>query len=279
MLVVDRVVLECPRAGARGAGTRRSRCRPGRAGSRRRATKSFRSGTCASTLLPTTRSALPPSRGEPLAPVRTPKNSTSVGTPRSSAPRGDVRGRVDPEHGNPFGEEVLQQVAVVGGELDDEALVRRARDGRSSSRRSAGVLDPGVRVGREVGVLAEDLLGRDERRQLREPAPAADAHVQRDRTAPSLRAVRAEGSSRRGATCRDRRRVSSSGVPQKRQCVAPGITGGWAAVSDRSERPRAPASPRRLSHRTLGAADPVGPPRSDHLKRHDDEVSRDASAK
>ena len=41
----------------------------------------------------------------------------------------DVRRRIDPEDRNPGADEVLQQVAVVRGELDDEVVRGRARGG------------------------------------------------------------------------------------------------------------------------------------------------------
>ena len=86
-------------------------------------------------------------------------------------------------------EEVLQQVAVVRGELDDEALGAEPETTGDHVGVDTGVLDPGVRVGREVRVLVEDLLGRDERRQLGEPAARADADVQREERLHRLDAV------------------------------------------------------------------------------------------
>ena len=51
-----------------------------------------------------------------------PKNATSVGTPRSSAASRDVRRRIDPEDRNSGADEVLEEVTVVRGELDDEVV-------------------------------------------------------------------------------------------------------------------------------------------------------------
>ena len=83
MLVVDRVVLkpveqteQVRKLEGRGPVVAQQRLTP--------ATKSFRSGTCARTLLPTIRLARLPSSTE-LCAVSRPKKSTSVGTPRSSA--------------------------------------------------------------------------------------------------------------------------------------------------------------------------------------------------
>ena len=49
------------------------------------------------------------------------------GCPCSTADRGDVRGRLDAEHRHAVRDEVLQQVAVVAGDLDHLELARRAR--------------------------------------------------------------------------------------------------------------------------------------------------------
>ena len=54
------------------------------------------------------------------------------------------------------------------------------------------MLDPRVGVRREVRVLAEDLVGRDERRQLREPAVRADPDVERVERLHLLEPVRRE---------------------------------------------------------------------------------------
>ena len=51
--------------------------------------------------------------------------------------RGDVRRRLDAEHRHAALHEVLQQVAVVGRDLDDQAGSRRGRSARPSPRRSA----------------------------------------------------------------------------------------------------------------------------------------------
>ena len=100
-------------------------------------TKSLRSGTWASTLLPRSRSACV-ARPRASRAVSTPKNSTSVRTPFSTRDlRRTFAAGSMPSTGMPRSHEVLQQVAVVAGELDDLAAARRARSARSSSRRSA----------------------------------------------------------------------------------------------------------------------------------------------
>ena len=70
----------------------------------------------------------------------------------------------------PLRHEVLEQVAVVAGELDDEA---RAPSPRRRDRHAdvvLGVLQPGVGVGGEIGVLGEDLLRADVLLELDEEA-------------------------------------------------------------------------------------------------------------
>ena len=85
------------------------------------ATKSLRSGTCASTLLPAMRSACLPSRdelrGEPRAEEVHPGRDALV-----DRDLGDVGCRLDAEHGHAERQKVLQQIAVVAGELDDQAV-------------------------------------------------------------------------------------------------------------------------------------------------------------
>ena len=141
------------------------------------ATKSFRSGTWASTLLPTTRLARRPSatsRSRRLA-------SEELDERRHAALLGrrrDVRGRIDPEHRDSRPDEVLEQVAVVRRELDDEVVRAEPEALADHLDVRARVLDPRRRVAGEVRVLREDLLRRDERGQLHEPAARTGADVQ-----------------------------------------------------------------------------------------------------
>ena len=85
------------------------------------ATKSLRSGTWASTLLPMMRSACLPSAtssvGEPRAEEVDPGRDALL-----DRDLGDVGGRLDAEHGHAERQEMLQQIAVVAGELDDQAV-------------------------------------------------------------------------------------------------------------------------------------------------------------
>ena len=178
MLVVDRVVLHPSSSRAR-CGNSNVVVPAGPSRTETPATKSFRSGTCASTLAPRTRSACPRSSHQPLREFA----AEELDERRHAAflrRFRHVRGRVDPEHRNPLRQEVLQQVAVVRRELDDEAVGREPETVDDHLDVATRVLDPGVRVGREVGVLLEDLRRRDERRQLGEPAALADPDVERE---------------------------------------------------------------------------------------------------
>ena len=91
---------------------------------------------------------------------------------------GHVGGGLDAQGRDAELDHMLEQVAVVAGELDDEAVGVEAEavDGRGD--RVACVGDPGVRVGREVGVLGEDLVGGDEFLELDEQTALACAGME-----------------------------------------------------------------------------------------------------
>jgi hypothetical protein len=128
--------------------------------------------------LATTRRALRPSSTSCCAVAR-PKNATSVGTPPILGRSRDVRGRIDAEDRDTRADEVLQEVAVVGGEFDDEVVGSESETLADVLDVLAGVLDPRRGVRREVGVFSEDLVGGDKLGKLDEPAPRANANVQR----------------------------------------------------------------------------------------------------
>ena len=176
MLVVDRVELvlldeadevrDLDRQDARGASRMRSA-----------AVKSLRSGTCAKTLFATTRSAGPSrvtiSWASPVV-----RNSASVGMPAASARRGDVPRRFDPQYRDAARDQVTEEISVVARDLDD---ARRRSEPEPLDDRvdiAAGMVDPAVRVRREVEVLPEDVLGRDVRGKLDEQARPADPYVE-----------------------------------------------------------------------------------------------------
>ena len=93
--------------------------------------------------------------------------------------RRDVGRRLDAEDGQLALDEVLEEVAVVAGDLDD--LVRRSEvePRRRLLDVRAGVLQPAPRERREVRVVAEDLLGRLELGELHQVALRAYVCVQR----------------------------------------------------------------------------------------------------
>ena len=134
-----------------------------------------------------------------------------------------------PSTGIPACDEVLEQVAVVARDFDDEALLRQMQAPPHGLGVGPRMLDPGARVGREVGVLAEDVRRADVFGQLDQEAVRADVAPAADRTAPS------------GSTARAVRKLSHSGdiprstkrwlaaCPQNRQ-VMPG-TGACSATA------------------------------------------------
>ena len=93
--------------------------------------------------------------------------------------RGHVHRRLDAQHRHPHGHEVLQQVAVVAGQLHDQAARAEPEPVGGDLGVALGVPDPGVGVGGEVGVLGEDRLGGDVALQLDQPAALADVGPQR----------------------------------------------------------------------------------------------------
>jgi hypothetical protein len=74
---------------------------------------------------------------------------------------------------------VAKQVAVVAGDLDDPAVGPETEALDHGVGELTGVLHPGVGEGREVRVLAEDLVGRHVLGQLDQQAAAADPDVER----------------------------------------------------------------------------------------------------
>ena len=120
MLVVDRVELVALKEPDE-VGNSRVATPSGASSVRIPATKSLRSGTWARTLLPITRSARRSSRTNCPA-SSSPKNSVRVGTCFATAAAATFRaGSILERWDSPL-DEVLQQVAVVTRQLDDEAL-------------------------------------------------------------------------------------------------------------------------------------------------------------
>src|SRR5207244_7164618 len=73
---------------------------------------------------------------------------------------------------------VLEEVAVVAPDLDDEAVAGEAEPLGHLVRVAARVLDPARRVRGEVRVIGEDLLRTDVLLELDEEAAVADPDVQ-----------------------------------------------------------------------------------------------------
>ena len=175
VLVVDRVVL-APSISRSRCGISMLTCRR-----RRRAPAGpWRSRRCRAR--GRTRCWRPPGRlavlGATLAPVSSPRNRTSVGRPWPRPPR--PRWRPARCRGSGCrGRHVLQEVAVVAGDLDHEGVLAEAEPVDRGVDEALGVRHPRVAVRREVGVVAEDVLGRDVRRQLDQQALRADPDVQR----------------------------------------------------------------------------------------------------
>ena len=141
-------------------------------------TKSFRSGTCASTLLPRTRSAQRPSAANSFA-SSVPKNRTSVGTPFSTATLATFAAGSIPKHRHVLLDKILQQVAVVAGDFDDKALLVQTEAACHLVAVILAMLQPRIGVGREIGVVAEDILRALVFFQLHQKALLADVDVER----------------------------------------------------------------------------------------------------
>ncbi len=93
--------------------------------------------------------------------------------------RRDIGRRLDAERGHAGGEEMAQQIAVVGGDLDHHRARPEAEAVDHRQRVAARVLDPRIRHRREIGVVGEDRRGIDRIVDLDEEACAADARMQR----------------------------------------------------------------------------------------------------
>jgi hypothetical protein len=87
--------------------------------------------------------------------------------------RCDVPSRLDAQHGDAPGEEELQKVSVVAGQLHHQAMGAQAPPVTDGGHVFPGAGHEGARVGREVRVLLEDVRGRNPVRQLDEGARVA----------------------------------------------------------------------------------------------------------
>ena len=91
---------------------------------------------------------------------------------------GDIPRWIDAEHRDPVREKVLQQIAVVGGELDNEVVGRERETRDDHLDVPACVLDPRVGIRGEVRVLREDAVRRHKLRDLHQPAVGAYLRVE-----------------------------------------------------------------------------------------------------
>ena len=103
--------------------------------------------------------------------------------PRRDAPGasrlGHVGGGLDTEHPLTELDEMLQQVAVVAAELDDEAVRPKIEPRLHRLAVALGVRHPARRVGGEIGIFGEDVGGAHELGQLHEPTGIANPDVER----------------------------------------------------------------------------------------------------
>ena len=141
---------------------------------------------------------------------------------------GDVLRRVDPEHRNAVREKVLEQVAVVRCELDDEVVGPERKTLHDHLDVTTGMVDPRVRVRREVRVLGENALRRDELRDLHEPAGGADPCVQRIEDLGLTQAAFGENrlAQRRLAEVDEAQRERASAMPARRRAARRLALGG-----------------------------------------------------
>ena len=198
------------------------------------ATKSLRSGTWASTLLPSSRSAA--TRRAAAVRGRRAEELDARRDPLAIGDVGHVRRRLDAQHRDPGAAEVLQQVAVVARDLDDQA--RRAQpELRDHPRRSGGSARPSCRV-RTRSRRSRRRSPRGSRTARAGPASSARRRTPAaGRSAPSRWPARPPRSCWRAESCRDRRR-------RARRCraeAAPGCHGTRVA--------RGPSASERTSRR------------------------------
>ena len=188
--MVDRVVLEALEQPGQMRELERRGAAVARAGCATPATKSFRSGTCASTLLPSTRSAFRPSSDQALARARRRRSRRACRHAALLRRRGDVGGRIDPEHRNAL----AARSAGAGSRRSRRARPRgcrtSARAAPRSSRRSVRACST------HESEKAEKYAYSSKISQARRRPAAARASSARtlgraaDRTAPSSRAGR-----------------------------------------------------------------------------------------
>ena len=228
-------------------------------------TKSLRSGHVGEHVVAEQQVGLMPRAREPRSRSRRRRTRPPSGRPaRVGRPR-DVGGRLDAEHRDAALHEVLQQVAVVAGDLDDLAAASEAEALDHRARRSAWQCSSHVsRTTRSTRSRRRCAPGDSNsssctRKQLRSRRRRAA-----DRTAPSRWPLGRRRRSSRAATCRGRRTSPRAGrrrtAGQRRHRavrVLRGVEGSSCA-----ERRRARMSPPSRSaayHSTIGVERCVRP--------------------
>ena len=115
-----------------------------------------------------------------LAGAFTAKEHHLHGDAQLAAFLGHVGGGLHAQHGHALGQEPAQQVAVVGGDLDHLAVGAQLEALGHVVGIALAVVQHGLHVGREVGVVREDGLTALELLQLHQEAVAADIGMQRE---------------------------------------------------------------------------------------------------
>ena len=85
----------------------------------------------------------------------------------------DIRCRFNSKAPDTPANEVLEEVSVVAGKLDDERMLVQSETLRHGLNVSLCVRYPTIGIGREVGIVTEDVLRRHELLQLNQSADVA----------------------------------------------------------------------------------------------------------
>ena len=101
-----------------------------------------------------------------------------VSIPFCARDPGDVGGRLDPQAGDAGLEKIPQEIAVVAGDLQNQAFASEAELADVSLRRLAGVAQHGFRERGEIKVFREQLHRRDQVGDLHQPALLANQQAQ-----------------------------------------------------------------------------------------------------
>ena len=125
----------------------------------------------------------------------------------------DVHRRLDPQAPDTARDDVLQQVAVVARDLDDERLGPQPEPLHRAVDEPPRVLHPAGGERREVGVLGERLLGRDQRRQLGQQAASRTPARAAGRSSPARSTASAVRNSSHGGVAPRSRKLRSCARP------------------------------------------------------------------